>query len=201
MTSPLIHTSQARHLCNKTTQKPSGHCVSLFHELPNSWRNFFLFTYISIFFHTNVQHYVLLLKVCLSSVSLQKITAFQYILFWGGVVVWVGWSVWFLCGGGRLCGGILVVWLWCILKESRCLFPLCLAALPEFSPLPPPSERSSPSTPSLSRLSHASKKQGTWSTRTAFHCVWLHLLPQMDMKDTTVQTAYLAFCSILDSLH
>lgn len=60
-------------------------------------------------------------SLAFSSVFLQKITKFPNILCWGGVVVWAGSSAWFLSGGGRLCGGILVVWLWCTLKESICL--------------------------------------------------------------------------------
>lgn len=151
--------------------------------LQYSCRTFILPAYVSILFHPDLQHYVLLLKVCFLSAFLQKITAFLYILFWEGVFVWVGWSVWFLCGGGRLCGGILVVWLWCILKESCCLFPLCLAALPEFSPLPPPPESTllTQHTLTVTTLSRIQKTMHMKHTHSFPLRLWLHLLPQMDM--------------------
>lgn len=125
-------------------QMPSGHCAILFLELPNSkrWGE----QNPPPIFSTHLPEMVLpsqvliqllyelplpfwLATLCAVPSSLFFIrfppkdhSISKYTLCLESVAVWVGSSAWFLCGGGRPCGGILVVWLWCILRESCCLF-------------------------------------------------------------------------------
>lgn len=114
-------------------------------------------------------------SLAFSSVFLQKITKFLNIFCWGGVAVWAGSSAWFLSGASRLCGGILVVWLWCTLKESICLSVSAVLTVAGSTPRvlsSPPDGKLLTHPRCHDSLKHPKKQDTRKQAHTAFDCVF-----------------------------